>query len=241
MKRGIGQALGLLGWLSLMAITACRPAPPTPALSAPEILQRAARAMAEIQTVHFLLERTGAPDYLDAARTMMLRRVEGDVVRPNGLRGTARVFTLGMVTELGVLRIGERTWVAFPGIGRWEELPPERGTVIDPRLFFDAEQGLPALLARVELRLVGVETLEGRQAFHLHGEVLSGPLEEWSLGLIAGRLRADLWVEARTFRILRVRLMELDSDPQDPTVWQITLSDFNRPIELRPPEGSASP
>jgi len=48
-------------------------------------------------------------------------------------------------------------------------------------------------------------------------------------------------VEARTFRILRVRLMELDSDPQDPTVWQITLSDFNRPIELRPPEGSASP
>ncbi len=241
MKRWIGPALCLLGWLHLLANTACRSASPTPALSAPEILQRAARAMAEIETVHFVLERRGAPDYLDTARTMMLRRVEGDVVRPNGLRGTARVFTLGMVTEIGVLRIGGRTWVAFPGIGRWEELPPERGTVIDPRLFFDAEQGLPALLARAELRLIGVETLEGQQAFHLHGEVPSGPLEEWSLGLIAGRMRADLWVETGTFRILQVRLVELDSDPQEPTAWQITLSDFNRPIELRPPEGSASP
>ncbi len=240
MKRWIGPALCLLGWLHLLANTACRSASPTPALSAPEILQRAARAMAEIETVHFVLERRGAPDYLDTARTMMLRRVEGDIVRPNGLRGTARIFTLGMVTEIGVLRIGERTWVAFPGIGRWEELSPERGTVIDPRLFFDAEQGLPALLARAELRLVRVETLEGRPAFHLHGEVPSGPLEEWSLGLIAGRLRADLWVETGTFRILRVRLVERDSDPQDPTVWQITLSDFNRPIELHPPEGSAS-
>ena len=240
MKRWIGPALCLLGWLHLLANTACRSASPTPALSAPEILQRAARAMAEIETVHFVLERRGAPDYLDTARTIMLRRVEGDIVRPNGLRGTARIFTLGMVTEIGVLRIGERTWVAFPGIGRWEELSPERGTVIDPRLFFDAEQGLPALLARAELRLVGVETLEGRPAFHLHGEVPSGPLEEWSLGLIAGRLRADLWVETGTFRILRVRLVERDSDPQDPTVWQITLSDFNRPIELHPPEGSAS-
>ncbi|MCX7691202.1 LppX_LprAFG lipoprotein [Thermoflexus sp.] len=229
--------LGLL-WVLGLWLPGCRRAEPTPALTAAEIIARAAATMAGTRSVHFVLERTGAPDYLDAARLMMLRRVEGDLVYPDRLRGIVRVFSLGVVTEIRIVRVGDRTWIALAGVERWEELTPERGVVIDPRLFFDPERGVPALMARVPLQLVGREAVDGAPVYHLQGELASGPLEEWSVGLISGRLRADLWVDVRTFRIHRVRLMELESDPQDPTVWTLTLRDFDQPIEIRPPSGS---
>lgn len=54
---------------------------------------------------------------------------------------------------------------------------------------------------------------------------------------ITGRLEVDLWVDAETFRIRRVRLVELDSDPREPTVWTLGLSAFDRPVEIRWPDG----
>jgi len=227
-------------WLSVLSVlgvllAGCRRAEPTPALTAAEILSRAAAAMARMRSVHFVLERSGAPEYLDAARTMMLRRVEGDVVYPDGLRGVVRVFSLGMVTDLRILRLGDRTWIALAGVERWEVLTPDRGVVMDPRVFFDPERGVPALMARAPLQAVGRESLEGEAVYRLEGELESGPLAEWSFGWISGRLQATVWVDAATFRIRRVRLVERDSDPQDPTVWQLTLSDFDRPVTLQPP------
>ena len=219
---------GSRGWKSRdEPIHGLRPEP-APTLPPSEILARA-------RSVHFVLERTGAPEYLDFARTRMLRRVEGDVVQPDRLQGVVRVFSLGAITEIRVLRISDRAWIALSGVGRWEELTPERGVVIDPRVFFDAERGPPAQMARASLPEVRMETLEGTRVYHLYGELDSGPLAEWSAGMITGRLQADLWVDAGRFRILRVRLMERESDPQDPTVWQLTLSSFDRPIEIHPP------
>ena len=231
------------GWIRRIAVVGilllgCRRPEPTPILSASEILARAAEAMARTRSVHFVLERTGAPEYLDTARTMMLRRVEGAVVQPDRLQGVARIFSLGVITEIRVLRIGDRVWIALSGVGRWEALSPDRGVVIDPRVFFDAEQGLPALMARAPLTGVRLETREGIRVYHLYGELDSGPLAGWSAGMITGKLQADLWVDAGSFRILRVRLVEQDSDPQDPTVWQLALSDFDRPVEIREPGGS---
>jgi len=227
------------GWIVLvgMLLISCRRAEPTPALTASEILARAAAAMARMRSAHFVLERTGAPDYLDAARTMMLRRVEGDVVYPDGLQGVARIFTLGVITEIRLIRLRDRTWIALAGVERWEELTPDRGVVIDPRVFFDSERGVPALMARAPLQIAGQEKLEGSPVYRLQGELESGPLEEWSVGLISGWLQVELWVDAETFRIRRVRLVERESDPQDPTVWVLTLSGFDRPLEIRPPGG----
>lgn len=227
---------GWVIWMGMLLI-GCRRAEPTPALTASEILARAATAMAQMRSARFVLERAGAPDYLDAARTMMLRRVEGDVVRPDGLQGVARIFTLGVITEIRLIRLGDRTWIALAGVERWEELTPDRGVVIDPRVFFDSERGVPALMARAPLQVAGREKLEGRPAYRLQGELESGPLEEWSAGLISGRLQVEMWVDAETFRIQRVRLVEQESDPQDPTVWTLTLSGFDRPLEIRPPAG----
>ncbi len=224
-----------MGALGVFLSMGCRGPEGLPALPASEILRRSAEAMARIRSAHFVLERTGAPDYLDAARTLMLRRVEGDIVRPDGLQGVARVFTLGAVTEIRMIRIGDRSWIALSGVDRWEALTPERGVVMDPRWFFDAERGIPALLARVPLQGIGQERLDGSAVYHLRGELDSGPLAEWSVGMIAGRLEADLWVEGGTFRILRARLVELESDLQDPTVWTLTLSAFDRPVEIREP------
>lgn len=229
-------------WLSLLwvlgtLLISCRRAEPTPGLTASEILARAAAAMARMRSVHFVLERMGAPDYLDAARTMMLRRVEGDVVHPDGLQGAARIFTLGVITEIRLIRLGDRTWIALAGVERWEELTPDRGVVIDPRVFFDPDRGVPALMVRAPLQIAGQERLEGSPVYRLQGELESGPLEEWSAGLITGPLHVELWVDIETFQIRRVRLVERGSDPQDPTVWILTLSGFDRPLEIRPPAG----
>jgi len=226
----------------LMGLTGCaalQPAPtptPTPTLSARDIAARSAERMLAVQSLHFSIRLTGALDYIDSPPTTALKEVEGDLVRPDRLRALVKVSSFGVVTQVGLIRYQADTYVTNPINQRWEKLPPEWGWYIDPTLPFHPEFGVPAILPTIELSKVGVEELEGRPHYHLNATTEGDYLAWWTLGMIPeGPVVVDVWVDAETFLLRRVMLVETASDPKDPTVWHIELSAFDQPVEIEPP------
>ncbi len=232
-------------WLSLLAVglvSGCNalsfgPTPtPTPDLSAQEIIQRASRAMLAAKTLHFTIDLTGALDYIDRPPTTALKHVQGDLVRPDKVRGLVKVSSLGLVSEIGLISIEGQSYVTNPINQRWQALPPEWGWYFDPRLPFDEQYGIPAVAPQIPMQKIGVEQTEEEFYYHLNGVAQGEQITWWTAGLIAsGDVPIDVWVDTDTFLIQRVHLVELTSDPERPTEWDIQFSNFDQPVEVEAP------
>ena len=56
----------------------------------------------------------------------------------------------------------------------------------------------------------------------------------WTAGLIpTGDVPVQVWIDTNTFLIHRVHLVELASDPERPTEWDIRFSDFDQPLDIQ--------
>lgn len=228
----------LLAWnLSACSGLSLGPTPtPTPDLSAEEIIQRASRAMLAAKTLHFTIELTGALDYIDRPPTTALKYVEGDLLRPDKVRGLVKVSSLGLVSEIGLISIAGQSYVTNPINQRWQALPEEWGWYFDPRLPFDEQYGIPAVAPTIQFRKVGVEQVEDKFLYHLEGTAQGEQITWWTAGLIAsGDVPIGVWIEPETFLIRRVHLIELTSDPEHPTEWDIQFSKFDQPVEIEAP------
>lgn len=209
---------------------------PTPDLSAAEIINRSSRAMLAAKTLHFTIDLTGALDYIDRPPTTALKHVEGDLLRPDKVRGLVKVSSLGLVSEIGLISIEGQSYVTNPINQRWQVLPAEWGWYFDPRLPFDEQYGIPAVAPTIPLRKVGVEQVEDRFQYHLEGVAQGEQITWWTAGLIAsGDVPIGVWVDTETFLIHRVHLVELASDSDRPTEWDIQFSNFDQPLEIEAP------
>lgn len=209
---------------------------PTPVLSAREIATRSAGRMLDLQSFHFSIQLTGVLDYIDSPPTVALKEVEGDLVRPDSLRALVKLSSFGVVTQVGLIRYGADTYVTNPINQRWEKLPSEWGWYIDPTLPFHPEYGVPAILPTIDLNKVGIEELDGEPHYHLNATTEGDYLAWWTLGMIPeGAVVVDVWIDTETLMLRQIRMVELASNPDNPTVWQIQLSAFDVPVEIEPP------
>ncbi len=239
--------LAALALAPTAAAGACtgRPAPPeptpTPDLTAEEIAARAADAMLAIRSLHYVIEVEGVHYYIDSPPTTALKHVEGDLLRPDRVRGVMRVNTLGITTDVGFIGIGGLSYITNPLSQRWETLPPEWGWQFAPGLPFDQEVGIPAIVSQVALQKLGLESLEDQSAYRLQGTAPAQEVMRWQPGLAgAGDVTVQVWVDSETFLLHRVHLVELGSDPERPRIWEIAFSEFDQPVEIAPPPVSAS-
>lgn len=235
-QRAIGVAVS--AWLMGCTPLPFTPPPtPTPVLSAREVTTRSAGKMLAVQSLHFSIQLTGDLDYIDSPPTIALKEVEGDLVRPDNLRALVKTSSFGVVTEIGLIRYGTDVYVTNPINQQWEKLPPEWGWYIDPTLLFHPEYGVPAILPTLDMNKVGVEDIEGRPYYHLNTTAEGDYIAWWTLGMIPeGAVIVDVWIDAETFLLRRVTLVETVSDPDHPTVWHIELSAFDQPVKVeRPP------
>lgn len=232
-------------WLSLFtawSVSGCGvisvdPTPtPTPSLDAKEIIDRSSRAMLAVSTLHFTIDLTGALDYIDRPPTTALKHVDGDLIRPDKVRGLVRVSSLGIVSEIGLISIEGHSYVTNPVNQRWQALPEEWGWYFDPSLPFDEKYGIPAVAPTIDLQKVGVEQIDDHVYYHLEGVAQAEQITWWTAGLIAsGEVPISIWIDTETFLIHRVHLVELASDPERPTEWDITFSNFDQPLEIEAP------
>lgn len=232
----------LLGLIITWAIAGCNiinPAPtptPTPNLPAKEIVARSSQEMLAVESLHFTIDLTGALDYIDRPPTTALKHVDGDLLRPDRVRGLVKVSSLGVITEIGLISIEGDSYVTNPLNQRWELLPPEWGWYFDPRLPFDEQYGIPSIIPHLTLEKKGVEEIEGQTYYYLEGVAQGEQIMWWTAGMVAsGDVPVQIWINTDTFLIHRVHLIELSSDPERPTEWDIRFSNFNQSLDIQAP------
>jgi hypothetical protein len=231
----LGLMIGLAGSGCDIANTGPTPTP-TPSLSATEIANRSSQAMLDVKTLHFDIELTGKLAYIDRPPTTALKRVEGKLLRPDRVQALVRVSTLGLVSEVGLISIAGESYVTNPINQRWELLPPEWGWFFDPRLPFDEQYGIPAVVPLITFENKGVEEIEGQSYYHLAGVAQGQQITWWTAGLIAdSEVPVNLWINTDTFLIQRVHLVELNSDPERPTEWTILFTNYDQPLTIESP------
>jgi len=232
----------IIRWLMMLllviVLVACDADEPA-VLPPEEIVQQTADHLNQLTGFHFIIERTGAPAFLDPDGFIGFRSAEGDYVAPDKARAAVRVTIPGLVTDVSVISIGALQWQTNVVTGAWEELPPKWG--FNPTVLFDPNIGLPAILQNhlTNLQLIGLEQLEedgDDLLYKLTADVAGSAIYEMSGTLIGpDTVTAELWITPDTFELVRILVTEPVPDSDEPSLWQVDFSQFNQVVEIAPP------
>ncbi|MBS1248714.1 MAG: Lipoarabinomannan carrier protein LprG [Chloroflexi bacterium] len=233
----------LLIALSLLIITGCEaivsgPTPtPTPTPIPIDIALHAGEKMLQVKSIHFIMELSGSLVYLDDPPTLALKHIEGDVVLPDRVRALVRVSSLGMVSEVGIIGLGEEQYVTNPLNQQWEELPPGQGWYFNPALLFDPEYGIASILKEGDWTFgTGEEEGEAKKYYLLQGQVPGEKLLYLTSGMITeGKIDTSIWIDKKTFYVHQIELIEVESDAENPSQWFMTLSKFDEEVDILAP------
>jgi hypothetical protein len=229
-NRALILSVAILGF----ATEGCSAPTPT-ALPANEVIAHAAQNFGAVQSLHFVIDFSGSPTYLDAARTMILRHIEGDVVRPDRMRALLKVSLPGVFVQIAAIGIGDQQYATDPLNNKWQQIPTEWG--FNPSVLFANDSGLQAILGDIrDPSAMSDESIDGQGHYHLSGKAGATQIGHL-VGSLAtsGDLAIDLWVGENDLYLRRVKLVELQSGDATPATWLMQLSDFNKPVGIEPP------
>ena len=192
--------------------------------------------MMTTNSLHFVIELSGEETYLDSPQTLALRRAEGDLVRPDQMRGIVKVSSFGAVAEVAIIGLGDEQYITNPLNQQWVKLPPDYGWYFDPTLIFDPEYGIGPILNETAWTFGAEEKIEGQPHRRLHGQLPAEQIAPLTAGMIrAGEVTMDAWVGQQDAYVRRIQIVELESDPEDPTHWLIEFSAFDKPVDIEAP------
>lgn len=226
--------------LLLLLLTSCNglnsgpaiEATPTPA----EYIARAGEATQAAQSFSFAIELSGKSVYSDAAGLFAISSITGSVKRPDGALAILKVKSAIGIAEIRTVSLSGKQYFTNPITRQWQCLAP--GTAFDPAVLFDSQRGIGALFQQgVEQPVwVGQETIDGRVINHLRGTITPERLRPVSGNLLgAGPVALDLWADARTSRVVKIVLVDTNTDPANPTTWTMTINEYDAPVEIRAP------
>ncbi|MBM4430430.1 MAG: LppX_LprAFG lipoprotein [Chloroflexi bacterium] len=237
--RSVSLLLVGIGFLLMASCRTPTPEPtptPTPTPSPVEVASRAGTQMCSINSLHFIIELSGRLTYLDSPPTLALKRAEGDLVRPDRVRGIIRVSSFGVVSEVAIVGLGDEQYITNPLNQQWEKLPPGYGWYFDPTLMFNPEYGIESILRETVWTFGAEEEIDNQAHFRLHGQSSGERLSPLASGLIRpGKVTVDVWVGQQDAYVQRIQIMELESDPENPTRWLIEFSAFDKPVDIQAP------
>jgi hypothetical protein len=231
--------MGSLGIIALsLLLSACGKATPVP-LPPEEIVLDTIARLQETSGFHFVIERSGAPAFLDVDHSISIRRMEGDFMAPDRVQAEVRIIAPGLVTELEVIGIGDTQWQTSILSGEWQQLPPEWG--FNPSIFFDANSGLLPILEAdlVDLEWIGNVELEdapGTLLYALSGRVQGGRIYELTYGLIGPQaLEVTMWIVPETFELFRMLIVDQKQGEEEATLWTLDFWEYDQYIDIQPP------
>lgn len=198
------------------------------------ILSTAGAAMEALQAVRFEMDLSGTRVLVDRSADLALSAAVGEFAAPDSAQAVLTLESGGLFFDVGSVAIGPKRWATDPLTNDWEALADETG--INPAILFDPEVGWTPLLT-IDLsgeELLGVESLEGSEAYHIRGAVQGERVEVITAGLAGEQpITVDLWIDPVTAFLLRIDFTTTADDGD--TDWTIRLSDFNQPVEVVPP------
>ncbi len=166
----------------------------------PSVIQAAAaEAMGAVTSVRFSLARSGDAVFIDEAKAIGLKSLEGRFAAPASADAVLKVEVSGILnTQIGAVAIDEEIWLSNPLTGEFETLPP--GFDIDPSSFFDPKGAWePLLLDLTNVEFVGEEERNGKRTYHVTGLAPAERMRAVTAGLVRGSdVQIDLWVDPET-------------------------------------------
>lgn len=198
------------------------------------ILDASSTAMAEVTSVRFDLERSGADVYIDQFESLALDTIKGRFSAPSSADAVLSVTVDGSLeTELGAVALGGDVWLSNPVTGKFEVL--DTGYDIDPATFFDPERGWGPLMGTLTgAVLVGVEDRGGKR-YHIHAVAPAAQMEIITAGLVRDQdVTIDFWLKRDTALVTAAEFSTVYRDKT--TDWVIELSGYGDDFEIKMPE-----
>lgn len=199
-----------------------------------DVLADAAAAMADVTSVRFRLDRSGAPIYIDEFGSLALDGLVGQFVIPSQAQARLTVTVDGdLTTEIGAVAIDDEIWISNPVTGDFETLPP--GFDVDPSRFFDPEGGWQPLLANLrDVVLVGIDD-RGGDRYHVRGTAPAAEVRNITVGLVRDQdVPVDLWIHPSTSLVTHAEFTT-ESDGSE-TSWALALDQYGQSFAIRPPD-----
>ena len=220
--------LGSCGSDEPSAPTATPDPTPTP-VSVEELLRIAGEATGALKTFHFRLNHEGGGTPL--APGLTVTEADGDVVSPGAISidfaGTLGSFAV----RSSLITIGDDSYMTNPLTDAWEGVPRE----VSPLGFFDPQKGIGSMMTSV--LSPSIASLD-EDEFVVTGNLPAEALRPLLGNSVEGTtVSVELTIDARTHFLNKAVLDGRVTAPEpDGVVRIITLSKFNEPMDIRPPE-----
>ena len=198
-----------------------------------QVVADAATAMADVTSVEFRLDRSGAPIFIDEFESLALDSLIGQFAIPTRARAQLTVTVDGnLTTGIGAVAIDEEVWISNPVTGDFETLPP--GFDIDPSRFFDPEGGWQPLLANLrDVELVGIDD-RGGDRYHVRGTAPAAEVQNITVGLVRDQdVPVELWIHPGTSLVTRAEFATTIDGKE--SRWVLELGRYGEPFTIRPP------
>ena len=207
------------------------PIPPTPTPTPDELLDRAAQAVSAMTSAQFSLTREGASAVLDPSTHTIFTEATGQYQAPNRVSASVKVSAGETVFQLEMRWLPEGNYITNPLTQTWTKMPPDfkfNGAAV-----FGPEGMASVLKDGIEnVTLVGAETVEDQEAYHLKGEAAGDKVAPITAGLLSAEASypVEVWMETSLSNVVRVHIAEPDGSG-----WVIDLFDINRPVDIKAP------
>ncbi len=237
------MAKRIIVWASLIAfiaLTAGCSAAQLEKFSPNEIIMRATKRMTSLAGFEFLVDRSGAPAFLDQNETIAFRRAEGKYVTPNRVYAKVRVIAPGLVAEVQLINIEGEQWETNLFSGEWQT--SDTRYTFNPARLFDPNSGIPFILANhlSDLSLLGMEEIPevpGKKLYAIEANMQGEYASEMTYGMIdKDPLNVKVWIEPNTFDVYRIVLVDpMNAGETEATTWQIDFWNFDKTFDIQKP------
>ncbi|MHB8870834.1 MAG: LppX_LprAFG lipoprotein [Thermoleophilia bacterium] len=203
-------------------------------VDAAAVLAESTTAMEALQSFHFTYNVTKPAD-ASQAEGFEVVRIVGDVTTEGNMQATIDMLQGGVPLQVEFVAAGATHYVQDPTTQKWQGVP----AAFSPVGSLNLSAGTIQVLKRiVDPSYAATEDVGGSPAYHLTGEVAAA-----DVAAIAGSttsekpFEGEVWVGVDDHLVKRIVIAGAATENEvDGTVRTIELSDFDKPVEIVPPQ-----
>jgi lipoprotein LprG len=194
-----------------------------------EILQASAAAMAQVESVTFTIERTGAEVFIDDGENLAFVSADGRFGAPSSADALVTVDASSLTVQVGAVAIDGTIWLTDPVTGAWDEAPDD--LTFDPATLFDPEIGWRALL---DGGLTDVELVSsGGDIAVISGVAEAERVDVLTGGIVDDAAPVEIAIDTTTGLISSV---EFDVETGDGIAsWRVELQNYGAQVDVTAP------
>jgi len=191
------------------------------------LLTESASAMAEVETVHIVL------DINPAVGALPIERAEGDLLREGDAKGVIQLLAGAQLIEVEFIVLGDRAWLKYP-TGGWQ--PAGAITAFyDPSAILDPERGVANLLSTsTNATTDGAEEIDDVDTWRIKVDIDQDAANTLVPGVPDG-LTGTVWVDKATKRMVKAVVNSPASGSTQASTITLDLTNFDVPVTVSAP------